>query len=137
MMEAFNVNVSNLIHAKLGKWNENVMLTLDEETSLHIPPEHQNKLSHYIDSDIIFGIRPEFVSIADNDEMFNVIDAQLVAFHDKNGSQYQEFSIGNNKVICRSEKNINEHSIGQLFKLNFDTYFGHIYDRETEENLTI
>ena len=142
-MEAFNLihsdgsGSSNYISAKLSHWHNDIMLSLSGNVNLHIPSEHQHKLTNYIDSEIIFGIHPEFVSVADNDEFFNVVDAELIGCFEKNGHHYQEFNINGTKIICRAKTSIHSGNVGQSFKLNFDTFFGHIYDRETEENLTI
>lgn len=142
-MEAFNLihsntsGSSNYINAKLSHWHNGIMLSLSDNVNLHIPSEHQHKLANYIDSEIIFSIHPEFVSVADNDEFFNVVDAELVGCFEKNGHQYQEFNINGTKIICRAKASVEKGNVGQSFKLNFDTFFGHIYDRETEENLTI
>lgn len=142
-MEAFNLThasnfeSSNFINAKLSHWDNDIMLSLADKVDLHIPSEQQHKLANYVDSEIVFGIHPEFISLADNDENFNVVDAELIGCYERNGSQYQEFSIGDCKIICRSKSLSNNAEIGRSYKLNFDTFFGHIYDRETEENLTI
>lgn len=142
-METFNLShsnnlgSSNYINAKLSHWHNDIMLSLSDSVNLHIPSEHQHKLANYIGSEIIFSIHPEFVSVADNNEFFNVVDAELIGCFEKNGHQYQEFNISGAKIICRAKTSVNESNVGQSFKLNFDTFFGHIYDRETEENLTI
>ncbi|MGL6314178.1 hypothetical protein [Vibrio sp. WXL103] len=143
MMETFNLThlnqseMSNFINDKLNHWDNDIMLNLSDEVTLHIPSDHQNKLVNHVESEVVFSIHPEFVSVVDNDDCFNAVDAQLIGLQERNSAKYQVFRIGNTKVVCRSKSPVDKGDIGRLYKLSFDTFFGHIYDRETEENLTI
>ncbi|MGL6259268.1 hypothetical protein [Vibrio sp. WXL210] len=127
----------NMFNARLVNQDNSILIALNETTKLHIPLEHQQRLAEYPDQDVVYGLRSEFIREAEQDEAFNTVDAELLACRPVSGGNYHEFGIGESRIICQFKSLLTEKNIGERVRLNFDTFFGHVYDREIEMNLTI
>lgn len=99
--------------------------------------QQQACLSSYIDERVYFGIRPDFVYLADDNEELNTINGQLIDYKKTNNSFEILLKVGQKEILFRTKKLISQSDIGKSFRINFDTYFGHIFDYETNRNLTI
>lgn len=127
----------NMVDAYIRSNTKELYIELEPGASLNIPVQQQACLSSYIDERVYFGIRPDFVYLADDNEELNTINGQLIDYKKTNNSFEILLKIGQKEILFRTKKLISQSDIGKSFRINFDTYFGHIFDYETSRNLTI
>jgi|TARA_Y100001956_G_scaffold19378_1_gene18945 multiple sugar transport system ATP-binding protein len=127
----------NMVDAYIRSNTKELYIELEPGASLNIPVQQQACLSSYIDERVYFGIRPDFVYLADDNEELNTINGQLIDYKKTNNSFEILLKIGQKEILFRTKKLISQSDIGKSFRINFDTYFGHIFDYETNRNLTI
>lgn len=127
----------NMVDAYIRSNTKELYIELEPGASLNIPVQQQACLSSYIDERVYFGIRPDFVYLADENEELNTINGQLIDYKKTNNSFEILLKIGQKEILFRTKKLISQSDIGKSFRINFDTYFGHIFDYETNRNLTI
>ncbi|MFM2581681.1 hypothetical protein [Vibrio fortis] len=127
----------NMVDAYIRSNTKELYIELEPGASLNIPVQQQACLSSYIDERVYFGIRPDFVYLAADNEELNTINGQLIDYKKTNNSFEILLKIGQKEILFRTKKLISQSDIGKSFRINFDTYFGHIFDYETNRNLTI
>jgi multiple sugar transport system ATP-binding protein len=127
----------NMVDAYIRSNTKELYIELEPGASLNIPVQQQACLSSYIDERVYFGIRPDFVYLADDNEELNTINGQLIDYKKTNNNFEILLKIGQKEILFRTKKLISQSDIGKSFRINFDTYFGHIFDYETNRNLTI
>ncbi|MCG9629563.1 hypothetical protein [Vibrio sp. Isolate30] len=127
----------NMVDAYIRSNTKELYIELEPGTSLNIPEQQQACLSSYIDEKVYFGIRPDFVYLAEDNEQLNTINGQLIDYRKTDNSFEILLAIGHKEILFRTKKLIRQSDIGKSFRINFDTYFGHIFDYETSRNLTI
>ncbi|QFT11800.1 hypothetical protein FIV04_17900 (plasmid) [Vibrio sp. THAF190c] len=127
----------NMVDAYIRSNTKELYIELEPGASLNIPVQQQACLSSYINERVYFGIRPDFVYLADDNEELNTINGQLIDYKKTNNSFEILLKIGQKEILFRTKKLISQSDIGKSFRINFDTYFGHIFDYETNRNLTI
>lgn len=127
----------NMVDAYIRSNTKELYIELEPGTSLNIPEQQQACLSSYIDEKVYFGIRPDFVYLAEDNEQLNTINGQLIDYRKTDNSFEILLTIGHKEILFTTKKLISQSDIGKSFRINFDTYFGHIFDYETSRNLTI
>ncbi|MGF1727600.1 ABC transporter ATP-binding protein [Photobacterium nomapromontoriensis] len=128
----------NLVHTMLRKLGDDIYVELAPGAQIIIPKDKQEKLRNYIDKAVWLGIRPENISLATDDEMINVHDGELTVVENLGNERYLYFKIGENEIVSRvSNQNITTSDIGKRIRFNFDSTFCHVFDAETEENITL
>ena len=125
----------NLIKASVENNGNSIFLGIDGEQSLHIPYAFQSSVKSYTNRFVLLGIDKNFVSISENRTGFNCIDAKLTNIEVRKNTS--TFTINDQIIILKNDINLVRHDIGRVFSLNFDTEFAHIFDIETENNLTL
>lgn len=122
----------NLIEATLEKQDDNVYARIGEARIL-IDKQKADKVSEYINKKVIFGIRPESISTDDNG-----IEGNVSVVEQMGNEEYIYFNLGNAQWTCRMSVESNQElkKVGvQRFK--FDTTKCHIFDIDTEENVSL
>ncbi|WCE30857.1 ABC transporter ATP-binding protein [Vibrio sp. SCSIO 43137] len=128
----------NLIKTVLRKEGDNVFAELAPGCKVILPYEKQDKLSGHIDKTVYLGIRPEHISLAEENEEINVHSGKLTVVENLGNEKYLYFRIGENEIISRvSNQFITTSDIGSELRFNFDSAFCHIFDEESEINLTL
>jgi len=128
----------NLISSTIRRIDHDIIIELEDGTHLFIPKSHQEKLNTFIDHKVQFGIRPEFISLADDTDEFNICNGLLTSLDEYNGVQLLRFKIAKEEVSSRvTDNRITSNYIGKKVRFNFDTFFGHIFEQETQVNITI
>lgn len=128
----------NLISSTVRRINQDIVLELDDGTHLFIPENYQEKLDAFVGHKVQFGIRPDFISLAEETDEFNICNGQLTSLDEKNGVQVLHFKIAEEEVISKvTDNKITSNDIGKKVRFNFDTFFGHIFEQETQVNITI
>ncbi|MGF1733304.1 hypothetical protein [Photobacterium kasasachensis] len=128
----------NLISSTIRRVDHNIIIELEDGTPLFIPKSHQEKLNNFIDHKVQFGIRPEFISLADDTDELNICNGLLTSLDEYNGAQLLKFKIAKEEVSSRvTDNKITSNYIGKKIRFNFDTFFGHIFEQETQVNITL
>ena len=128
----------NLINTKLCQLGDDVYVELAPGARIIIPKDKQQKLLNHIDKPVCLGIRPEHINLANDDEAINVHDGELTVVENLGNEKYLYFRIGENEVVARvNNQTISTSDIGKNIRFNFDSAFCHIFDAETEKNLTL
>ena len=128
----------NLVKTTLRQIGEDVYVELAPEARIIIPKEKQQKLVNHIDKPVWLGIRPEHISLAQDDESINVHAGELTVVENLGNERYLYFKLGENEIVSRvSNQEITTSDIGKSIRFNFDSGFCHIFDGETEQNLTL
>lgn len=128
----------NIVDAYIRDSIEGVYLQLGDNSTLNIPPHHQECLSNYINEKVKFGIRPDFIYLADDNDKLNTVEGQFTELQKQDNGYNLIFNIEHKLFVSKvRNKVLNTNDIGKYFNVNFDTYFSHIFDHDTKMNLTI
>ena len=128
----------NLVNTTLRKLGDDIYVELAPNAQIIIPKRLQEKLVDHIDKPVCLGIRPEHINIAADDEMVNVHPGELTVVENLGNEKYLYFKLGDNEIVARvNNQNISTSDIGSQVRFNFDSAFCHIFDGETEQNLTL
>lgn len=99
-------------------------------------PQNSN-LMPYMGSKVCFGIRPEHVQVVPHDEP-GAIDGKLLVVENMGDEKYLHFRVGAGTVISKmTDIDIDPSDVGFNYKLKFNTQFSHVFDVNTEENITL
>lgn len=128
----------NLVKTTLRTDGDSIFAELAPDVKVILPNNKQEKLRGSIDKPVYMGIRPEHISLACEGEEFNVHDGTLTVVENLGNEKYLYFKIGDNEIISRvNNQEITTSDIGSKIRFNFDSGFCHIFDGETELNLTL
>ena len=128
----------NLIPAKVCGSYEHIWLELPDSTRLQLPRHYQLRLAGYLNRKIQFGINSEFIELGKNEEQLNVCLGKLMSVDEGKEKMIVQFTIADHPVKARlNTPSISQADVGQMMKFNFDTFFGHVFDPDTQLNLTI
>lgn len=129
----------NLIDGELIEKNDKIYVNLNG-SNIELSSEKAEKVRSkgYIGKKITFGIRPENISVVDVEDSFsNTADVSVV--EQMGNEEYIYFSLNGNQMVCRRNveglKDVISNNSKQIFK--FNTEKSHIFDIETEENVTL
>ncbi|MFQ5707913.1 MAG: ABC transporter ATP-binding protein [bacterium] len=110
-----------------------------ENLELKLPSEFVDKLSGYIEKEVIFGIRPEDIHEAERADLVPEgakvpLDVEVV---EPMGSEtYLYLNTGCNSLSARLPAQT-EASVGQKVDLIFDLLKSHFFDKKTEESIKL
>lgn len=121
----------NLVNATLVEKDGNVFANVGG-VDIELAHEKAGKVRSYIGKEVIFGIRPESISVGSG------IVGEINVVEQMGNEEYIYFNLGNTQWTSR----INVEGIDQMKKsgqceFNFDTTKCHIFDIETEENISL
>ncbi|MGL4392838.1 MAG: ABC transporter ATP-binding protein [Fusobacteriaceae bacterium] len=130
----------NLIEAELLDIGKNIGVKLDEKNMVILPNEKAEKVKNKIGKKVWFGIRPE--NVGNKNTHPNVKDASIqghVNIVEQMGNEeYVYFSLGNVQYTSRIPVEKAERlEFGSIATFCFEMEKCHIFDFETEENITL
>lgn len=128
----------NVVEAKLVKEGEDTFVITTDDVKLRVPKEKAEKITSYVGKDVWFGIRPEHIGSHEThpDETDNYIKAKVYVVEQMGNEVNIYFSPKNHQYIARLETGVTVQS-GQEYELWFDMTKCHIFDKETEENVSL
>jgi multiple sugar transport system ATP-binding protein len=106
---------------------------------MFIPENKQQVLQNHINKAVVFGIRPEHISLAEDDDALNAFEGELTVVENMGNEKYLYFNVGGKELVARvndQAHSITTSDIGKTMRFNLNTAFCHIFDFYTEENLT-
>lgn len=105
---------------------------------IDISPQKQNKLTSYIDKEVVLGIRPEDIY----DRMFargatpgNTLRAMVDVFEAMGSEVYLYLSMGKDLFVARVDPHT-KAKVNQGMEIVLDTEKIHIFDKDTEKAVT-
>lgn len=130
----------NIKKSKLIEKDGHIYITIGNNV-LALNAEKSEKVAAYKDQEVFFGIRPEFVSIADQPFGDNSATGEIVRVENMGHEFFVYLKIDNFELTCRissdEAKPILAKGINRPVYFKFDMDKCHIFDSKTEENLSI
>lgn len=127
----------NLIDTAIRKNNERLYVEIAPGVEILIPHSKQVLLGGYINKPVCFGIRPEHISLASDDDDLNTFEGVLTVVENMGSEKFLYFIVGGKELIARvNTQDINPVHIGKTLRFNLNTAFCHIFDFYNENNLT-
>ena len=127
----------NIVDATLVEKDGKIYADIDG-MELEIVGEKANKVRSHVGKKVAFGIRPESVEVVDN-ESSTAKPGEVLVVEQMGNEEFIYFTINGKQMTCR----INVEGVAdttsrrgrQIF--SFDTSRCHIFDAETEENISL
>lgn len=127
----------NLIDTAIRKNNERLYVEIAPGVEILIPHSKQVLLEGYINKPVCFGIRPEHISLASDDDDLNTFEGVLTVVENMGNEKFLYFIVGGKELIARVDtQDINPFHIGKTLRFNLNTAFCHVFDFYNENNLT-
>lgn len=127
----------NLIDTVIRKNNERLYVEIAPGVEILIPHSKQVLLEDYINKPVCFGIRPEHISLASDDDDLNTFEGVLTVVENMGSEKFLYFIVGGKELIARvNTQDINPFHIGKTLRFNLNTAFCHVFDFYNENNLT-
>ena len=127
----------NLIDTAIRKNNERLYVEIAPGVEILIPHSKQMLLEGYINKPVCFGIRPEHISLASDDDDLNTFEGVLTVVENMGSEKFLYFIVGGKELIARvNTQDINSFHIGKTLRFNLNTAFCHVFDFYNENNLT-
>ena len=127
----------NLVDGELKEENGKIYFSLDG-TLIEILGEKANKLKSHIGKKVTFGIRPESITVAEKEDSVSK-KGKVSVVEQMGNEEYIYFSLGNYQLTCRMNvegiDDLSNQKVEKIFR--FDTTKAHIFDIETEENISL
>ena len=127
----------NLIDGVLKEKEGSVYIDIDG-AEIRLSKEKGEKVKGHLGKKVTFGIRPENISVAENEDEVSKV-GEISVVEQMGNEEYIYFTLNGHQMTCR----INIEHVGdsvskkgqRVFK--FDTEKAHIFDTETEENISV
>ena len=127
----------NLVDGELKEENGKIYFSLDG-TLIEILGEKANKLKSHIGKKVTFGMRPESITVAEKEDSVSK-KGKVSVVEQMGNEEYIYFSLGNYQLTCRMNvegiDDLSNQKVEKVFR--FDTTKAHIFDIETEENISL
>ena len=128
----------NIIPSELFMDEEKVAVKLGE-TILHLPQEKAEKVKAYVGKKVWFGIRPEHIgSHETHPEKEEYITGKISIVEQMGNEEFIYFTIDGIQYSARlTSENVRETGNGKNYNFWFDMRKCHIFDYETDENISL
>ena len=127
----------NLIDGELKEENGKIYFSLDG-TLIEILGKKANKLKSHVGKRVTFGIRPENIAVTEKEDSISK-KGKVSVVEQMGNEEYIYFSLGNYQLTCRMNvegiDDLSNQKVEKIFR--FDTTKAHIFDIETEENISL
>lgn len=127
----------NLVDGELKEENGKIYFSLDG-TLIEILGKKANKLKSHVGKRVTFGIRPENVAVTEKEDSISK-KGKVSVVEQMGNEEYIYFSLGNYQLTCRMNvegiDDLSNQKVEKIFR--FDTTKAHIFDIETEENISL
>lgn len=128
----------NLVNGVVLKEEDEIFVKIEENLKLRLPKDKAKKVEKYVGKEVWFGIRPEHIGSREThpDQKDNYVKAEVYVVEQMGNEVFVYFSPNKNQYIARLESGVRAVS-GEKYELWFDTTKCHIFDKETELNVTL
>ena len=127
----------NLIDGTLIEKEGRIYIDIDG-AELEIYGEKAEKVRGHLGKKVTFGIRPENISLHNEEDNLSKI-GEVSVIEQMGNEEYIYFTLNGHQMTCRlNVENVGD-SVGKRGKriFRFDTSKAHIFDIETEENICL
>ncbi|SFT82203.1 carbohydrate ABC transporter ATP-binding protein, CUT1 family [Kosakonia arachidis] len=130
----------NIKPAKIVKKGEQLHITLGHET-LALDARQQEKVAGYADKEVFFGVRPEFVSVADEPFDEDCGSGDLVRVENMGHEFFIYLKVADYELTARipsdEAKPMIAKGLHRKVYFKFDMNKCHIFDAKTEQNISL
>jgi oligogalacturonide transport system ATP-binding protein len=130
----------NIKPAKIVKKGDQLHLTLGHET-LALNARQQEKVAGYADKEVFFGVRPEFVSVADEPFDEDCGSGDLVRVENMGHEFFIYLKVSDYELTARipsdEAKPMIAKGLHRKVYFKFDMNKCHIFDAKTEQNISL
>ena len=127
----------NLVDGELKEENGKIYFSLDG-TLIEILGKKANKLKSHVGKRVTFGIRPENIAVTEKEDSISK-KGKVSVVEQMGNEEYIYFSLGNYQLTCRMNvegiDDLSNQKVEKIFR--FDMTKAHIFDIETEENISL
>ncbi len=130
----------NIRASKLVEQDGQLSLTIGNQT-MPLSPELKEKVASYVNQDIFYGIRPDFVSISDEPFAQGCCSGEMVRAENMGHEFFVYLKVGEYELTARipsdeAKPMINKGLHRQVY-FKFDMNKCHIFDAKTEQNISL
>ena len=130
----------NIRPGTLIKQDDQSFITVGDQKLALNAAQHQMLAGHQ-DSDVFYGIRPEFVSISDTPFADGSCTGDMVRVENMGHEFFVYLKVGDYELTCRvpsdEAKPMIAKGLNRKVHFHFDMNKCHIFDAKTEQNLTL
>lgn len=123
----------NLTEVTIVSYEGGIGVQFKNGTICKLPESKARFLESRIGSKVHFGIRPEDISICDDSE----VTGEVQVVEQMGNEQFVYFNFNNQQFIARIEPEYTDIDFGQTINLSLNLEKCHVFDFDTETNLTI
>lgn len=130
----------NIKPSKLVETNGNIGLAIGDYT-LVLNQYQQGKVVDYVDQEVFFGIRPEFITISATPFSDNDCQGELVRVENMGHEFFVYLKVKEVELTCRiasdEVKPILKNGLNHPVYFKFDMNKCHVFDAKTEKNISL
>ncbi len=127
----------NITEAEIIDTNEGIAVDL-RGNILHLPKDKAEKVKSYVGKKVWFGIRPENVGSYEIHSNEELVDGKISVVEMMGNEEFVYFNVGGTQLAARFDSaKVKNTANGVDYKFWFDMEKCHIFDLETEENISL
>lgn len=127
----------NITEAEIIDTNEGIAVDL-RGNILHLPKDKAEKVKPYVGKKVWFGIRPENVGSYEIHPNEELVDGKISVVEMMGNEEFVYFNVGGTQLAARFDSaKVKNTANGVDYKFWFDMEKCHIFDLETEENISL
>ncbi|UGS40764.1 ABC transporter ATP-binding protein [Pseudocitrobacter corydidari] len=130
----------NIKPAKIVRRDDGLHITVGEDL-LALNASQQEKVAHYVDKEVHFGIRPEYVDVSTTSFGTSCGRGKLIRIENMGHEYFLYLQVGDFELTARiasdAAKPIIDNGLQQQVWFRFEMDKCHIFDGETQENISL
>jgi oligogalacturonide transport system ATP-binding protein len=130
----------NIKPAKIVHRDDGLHITVGEDL-LALNASQQEKVAHYVDKEVHFGIRPEYVDVSTTSFGTSCGRGKLIRIENMGHEYFLYLQVGDFELTARiasdAAKPIIDNGLQQQVWFRFEMDKCHIFDGETQENISL
>ncbi|AGB78394.1 ATPase component of ABC-type sugar transporter [Enterobacteriaceae bacterium strain FGI 57] len=130
----------NIKPAKIVRRDDGLHITVGEDL-LALNASQQEKVAHYVDKEVHFGIRPEYVDVSTTSFGTSGGRGKLIRIENMGHEYFLYLQVGDFELTARiasdAAKPIIDNGLQQQVWFRFEMDKCHIFDGETQENISL
>ena len=122
--------------------NDDALVSLGS-AKLQLPELKAAKVKEFAGKPVHFGIRPEFISLAKESTLSasNVVNGKIIRVENMGHELFVHVEIAGNEFTARIDayesRDLLHNGVGKELPFEFDLTHSHIFDSETERNISL
>ena len=129
----------NVLNGTIVKDNNRLYFKLPDNTLIKLPENKRNILEeqNYISKEVYMGIRPECLSLADDNvkaDDISIVEVEIEVKELMGAEIYTYFTICNEQMIARVNSSLDKN-VGEMMKIQIKASDLHLFDKDTEKTI--